>query len=262
MACTAECRQVTGTPGQTRAARRFRPTDPEQDTNVYYVNPKTLKVARIPRVGIGGPVGSGKSMLVERVVPMLAQKGYSMSIISNDVISKEDADRMRQNLATRRGLLPENLVVGIATGGCPHTAIREDPSMNIAVIEKMEREHGELDLIIIESGGDNITTTFSPILADYFIYIVDVAGGDKYPRKGGLGITSCDLLIINKIDLAPHVGADLGVMRSDAQRIRGDRPFLFTNCMTDAGIRAVSDRIIRDVLFDAPPKAMEQGLKG
>ncbi len=137
---------------------------------------------RIPRIGIGGPVGSGKSMLIERVVPVLAQKGFSVSIISNDVISKEDADRMRTNLATNRGLLPENLVIGLATGSCPHTAIREDPSMNISVIEEMEKEHPELDLIIIESGGDNITTTFSPLLADYFIYIIDVAGGDKYPR--------------------------------------------------------------------------------
>lgn len=145
---------------------------------------------RIPRLGIGGPVGSGKSMLIEKVVPVLAAKGYSISIISNDVISKEDADRMRKNLATDRGLLPENLVIGIATGGCPHTAIREDPSINISVIEEIEEKHPELDLIIIESGGDNITTTFSPSLADYVIYIIDVAGGDKYPRKSGLGIES------------------------------------------------------------------------
>ncbi len=211
---------------------------------------------RIPRIGIGGPVGSGKSMLIERVVPVLAGRGYSVSIISNDVISKEDADRMRSNLATERGLLPENLVVGLATGGCPHTAVREDPSMNISVIEDMEGEHPELDLIIIESGGDNITTTFSPLLADYFIYIIDVAGGDKYPRKGGLGITSCDLLVINKTDLAPMVGADLEVMRSDALRIRGpEKPFVFVNCMTDRGIPEVADFIVRNLLFGAPPKA-------
>jgi len=211
-------------------------------------------VARIPRVGIGGPVGSGKSMLIERVVPVLAERGYSVSIISNDVISKEDADRMRANLATDRGLLPENLVVGLATGGCPHTAVREDPSMNMSVIEEMEKDHPELDLVIIESGGDNITTTFSPALADYFIYIIDVAGGDKYPRKGGLGIQSCDLLLINKIDLAPQVGADLDVMKSDARRLRKERPFLFVNCKTDEGIGDVSERIIHDVLFDARPK--------
>ncbi len=210
---------------------------------------------RIPRIGIGGPVGSGKSMLIERIVPMLAERGYSISIISNDVISKEDADRMRKNLATNRGLLPENLVIGLATGGCPHTAIREDPSMNISVIEEMEDNHPELDLIIIESGGDNITTTFSPILADYFIYIIDVAGGDKYPRKGGLGIETCDLLIINKIDLAPQVGADLDVMDSDAQRIRDKKPYEFVNCMTDEGIAKVVKHIVHGVLFDGMPKS-------
>jgi len=210
----------------------------------------------IPRIGIGGPVGSGKSMLIERIVPMLAEKGYSVSIISNDVISKEDADRMRVNLATKRGLLPENLVIGLATGGCPHTAVREDPSMNLAVIEEMESKHSELDLIIIESGGDNIMTTFSPILADYFIYIIDVAGGDKYPRKGGLGIESCDLLVINKIDLANIVGADLGVMKRDAKKIRKEKPFEFINCKTDEGVLKVTEHIVHDVLFDSRPKSV------
>ncbi|MBI1662835.1 MAG: urease accessory protein UreG [Nitrosopumilus sp.] len=213
-------------------------------------------MTHIPRIGIGGPVGSGKSMLIERLVPMLAQKGYSVSIISNDVISKEDADRMRNNLATKRGLLPENLVIGLATGGCPHTAVREDPSMNLSVIEEMEAKHPDLDLIIIESGGDNITTTFSPILADYFIYIIDVAGGDKYPRKGGLGIESCDLLIINKIDLAPLVGADLEIMKRDALKIRKEKPFEFVNCKMDKGIMKVTEHIIHDVLFDAQPKSI------
>jgi urease accessory protein len=212
-------------------------------------------MTHIPRIGIGGPVGSGKSMLIERMVPMLAKEGYSVSIISNDVISKEDADRMRTNLATKKGLLPENLVIGIATGGCPHTAIREDPSMNLSVIEEMESEHSELDLIIIESGGDNVTTTFSPILADYFIYIIDVAGGDKYPRKGGLGIVSCDLLLINKIDLASMVGADLEIMQRDAKIIRNEKPFEFINCKTDEGIKKVTEHIIHDVLFDSVPKS-------
>ena len=212
-------------------------------------------MVHIPRIGIGGPVGSGKSMLIERIVPILAQRGFSVSIISNDVISKEDADRMRLNLATNRGLLPENLVIGLATGGCPHTAVREDPSMNLSVIEEMESKHKDLDLIIIESGGDNITTTFSPILADYFIYIIDVSGGDKYPRKGGLGIESCDLLVINKIDLAEMVGADLKIMKSDAERIRKEKPFEFINCKTDEGIKKVTDHIIHDVLLDSTPKA-------
>ena len=215
-----------------------------------------MSLTHIPRIGIGGPVGSGKSMLIERLVPMLAQRGYSVSIISNDVISKEDADRMRVNLATNRGLLPENLVIGLATGGCPHTAVREDPSMNLSVIEEMESKHPDLDLIIIESGGDNITTTFSPILADYFIYIIDVAGGDKYPRKGGLGIESCDLLVINKIDLALMVGADLEIMKKDAEKIRKEKSFEFINCKTDEGIMKVTEHIIHDVLFDSIPKSI------
>ena len=199
-------------------------------------------------------MGSGKSMLIERLVPVLAARGYSTSIISNDVISKEDADRMRASLATERGLLPENLVIGLATGGCPHTAVREDPSMNISAVEELERDHPELDLVLIESGGDNITTTFSPLLADYFVYVIDVAGGDKYPRKGGLGIQTCDLLVINKIDLAPHVGADLDVMRKDAERIRGQKPFAFINCMAGQGIEAVAELVIRDLLLGAGPK--------
>jgi len=211
----------------------------------------------IPRIGIGGPVGSGKSMLIERLVPMLAKIGYSISIISNDVISKEDANRMRTNLATKRGLLPENMVIGLATGGCPHTAVREDPSMNLSIIEEMEENHPELDLIIIESGGDNITTTFSPILADYFMYIIDVAGGDKYPRKGGLGIVNCDLLVINKIDLAELVGANLEIMKKDAEKIRKEKPFEFINCKTDQGVKEVMEHIIHDVLFDLSPKSTQ-----
>jgi urease accessory protein len=211
---------------------------------------------RIPRVGVGGPVGSGKTMLIEQIVPMLSSRGYRAGIISNDVVSREDADRMRQNLSTERGLMPEELVIGLATGGCPHTAIREDPSMNISVVEEMESKHNDLDLIIIESGGDNITTTFSPALADYFIYIIDVSGGDKYPRKRGLGIESSDLLVINKIDIAPYVGADLGTMERDAQIVRGNKPYVFVNCKNGQGIKEVTEHIIRDVLFESPPKAV------
>src|SRR6476469_2914207 len=208
---------------------------------------------RIPRIGIGGPVGSGKTMLIEQVVPILSSKGYRAGIISNDVVSREDADRMRKNLASERGLMPEDLVVGLATGGCPHTAVREDPSMNISAVEEMESKYNDLDLIIIESGGDNITTTFSPALADYFIYIIDVSGGDKYPRKRGLGIESCDLLVINKIDLAPHVGADLKVMEQDARIVRGTKPSAFVNSKTGQGTKEVASYIIKDVLFESPP---------
>ena len=216
---------------------------------------------RIPRIGIGGPVGCGKSMLIERVVPILAKKNYQISIISNDVISQEDADRMRQNLATDQGLLPENLVIGLATGGCPHTAVREDPSINLSVIEQLESEHSDLDLIIIESGGDNITTTFSPALADYFIYIIDVSGGDKYPRKRGMGIETADLLVINKIDLAELVNANLDVMERDAKIVRKNKPYALVNCKTDQGIDTVVRHIIEDVLFDQPPKKMVTSVK-
>ena len=213
-------------------------------------------MTRILRVVIGGPVGSGKSMLIERVVPFLAKKNYRVCIISNDVISKEDADRIRKNLATDQGLLPENMVIGLATGGCPHTAVREDPSINLAVIEEIEAKYNDLDLIIIESGGDNVTTTFSPALADYTIYIVDVSGGDKYPRKGGLGIETSDLLVINKIDLAPSVDADLNIMEHDAKLVRKNKPYVLVNCKTDYGVEQVAQHIIHDVLFDEPPKKM------
>lgn len=211
--------------------------------------------SRIPRIGIGGPVGSGKTMLIEQVVPILKNKGYNVGIISNDVVSKEDAQRMRKNLATEKGLMSEDLVIGIATGGCPHTAVREDPSINISVVEEMEIKYPNLDLIIIESGGDNITTTFSPALADYFIYIIDVSSGDKYPRKRGLGIETCDLLVINKIDIANYIGADLNIMERDAKIVRQDKPFVFVNSKTGQGIEEVTDHIIKDLLFDAPPKS-------
>ena len=204
----------------------------------------------IPKLGIGGPVGSGKTRLIEVLVPVLKNRGIRCGIISNDVISKEDAQRMQRTLATESKLMPEDLIIGLATGGCPHTAVREDPSINLAVIEEMQQKDPSLDLIIIESGGDNVMTTFSPALADYFIYIIDVSGGDKYPRKGGLGIQTCDLLVINKIDLAPHVGASLDVMEHDAKKIREGKPYQFLNCKTGEGIEKVADYIINDLLFD------------
>ena len=206
---------------------------------------------RIPRVGIGGPIGSGKTLLIELLVPILANRNYRCCIISNDVISKEDAERMQRSLSNESKILPEDMIIGIATGGCPHTAIREDPSINLAVIEEIEVKYPSLDLIIIESGGDNVMTTFSPALADYFIYIIDVAGGDKYPRKRGLGIENSDLLVINKIDLAPYVGADLSIMERDAKLIRGkDKPYEFVNCKLGIGIDRIANHIIDNVLFD------------
>jgi urease accessory protein len=212
-----------------------------------------LKNKKIPKVGIGGPVGSGKTRLIERVVPILIKRGYRCCIISNDVISKEDAERMQRTLSTELKVMPENMIIGIATGGCPHTAIREDPTINLAVIEEIEKKDPTLDLIIIESGGDNVMTTFSPALADYFIYIIDVAGGDKYPRKGGLGIESSDLLVINKIDLATQVGADLAIMERDAKKIRAKKSYIFVNCQTGEGIKQVAENIIKSVLFDKKP---------
>jgi urease accessory protein len=194
-------------------------------------------------------------MLIEQIVPILKDRGYDVGIISNDVVSKEDAERMRKNLATEKGLMSEDLVIGVATGGCPHTAVREDPSINISIVEEMEIKHPNLDLIIIESGGDNITTTFSPALADYFIYIIDVSSGDKYPRKRGLGIETCDLLVINKIDIASYIGADLGIMERDAKIIRGDKPFVFVNSKTGQGIKEATNYIIKDILFNATPKS-------
>ncbi len=207
-------------------------------------------IMRVPRVGIGGPVGSGKTRLIERLVPVLRREGYRCFIISNDVVSKEDAERMRRTLSAEAGLLPAEMIVGIATGGCPHTAVREDPTINLAVIEEIERKDPSLDLIIIESGGDNTMTTFSPALADYFIYIIDVAGGDKYPRKRGLGIESCDLLVVNKTDLAPYVGADLAVMRRDAKKVRPGKAVEFVNCKTGTGVVQVANHIMKDLLFD------------
>lgn len=211
---------------------------------------------RVPRVGVGDPVGSGKTMLIERVVPILAAKGYKIGIVSNDVVSREDADRMRRNLALEQQLLPQELVIGLATGGCPHTAVREDPSMNISVVEEMESKHDYLDLIMIESGGDNITTTFSPALADYFIFIIAVASGEKYPRKRGLGIETCDLLVINKIDLAPYVGVDLSVVERDCKAVRGTKPFVFVNCKTGEGAEKVAQHILQEVILKSDGKAV------
>src|SRR2546428_2919798 len=158
---------------------------------------------RIPRVGIGGPVGSGKTRLIEQIVPLLSKQGYRCCIISNDVVSKEDAERMQRTLATEAKLMPEDMIIGIATGGCPHTAVREDPSINLAVINEIEQKDPTLDLIMIESGGDNIMTTFSPGLADYFIYIVGVAGGGQNPRKARLWVRKCDLFGIKKNRTSP-----------------------------------------------------------
>ncbi|TSD44930.1 urease accessory protein UreG [Rhodococcus sp. KBS0724] len=199
------------------------------------------------RIGIGGPVGSGKTALIEAITPEFVKRGTSVLIITNDVVTTEDAKHVRKAL---KGVLVEERIVGVETGACPHTAVREDPSMNLAAVEDMERTFPDTDIVFIESGGDNLTLTFSPALVDFFIYVIDVAAGDKIPRKNGPGISQSDILVINKTDLAPYVKADLGVMDRDSKGMRGDKPFVFTNCMTGEGIQEVVDLIVHGVLFD------------
>jgi urease accessory protein len=203
---------------------------------------------RIPKplkVGIGGPVGSGKTALVEALALRLRER-FSMAVITNDIYTQEDAEFL-----VRRGALPAERVLGVETGGCPHTAIREDASVNLEAVHRLLGRFPGLELLFVESGGDNLAATFSPELVDATIYVIDVAEGDKIPRKGGPGITRSDLLVINKIDLAPYVGADLGVMERDAKRMRGGRPFVFTNLRDGTGADAVVDWIRRDLLFEA-----------
>ena len=191
------------------------------------------------RVGIGGPVGSGKTALTDALCKFLRDK-YSLAVITNDIYTKEDAEFLN-----RSGALPTERIQGVETGGCPHTAIREDASINLAAVADLSAEFTDLDLIIIESGGDNLSATFSPELADITIYVIDVSAGDKIPRKGGPGITRSDLLVINKIDLAPLVGASLEVMDRDSKKMRGERPFLFANIKAGKGVEEVADFIIK-----------------
>jgi urease accessory protein len=196
------------------------------------------------RVGVGGPVGSGKTALVGWLCRKLREQ-YNMAVVTNDIYTREDAEFL-----IRHEALTPDRVVGVETGGCPHTAIREDASINLEAVDGLVTRHGPLDLVIIESGGDNLAATFSPELSDLTLYVIDVAAGDKIPRKGGPGITRSDLLIINKTDLAPHVGASLEVMDRDARKQRGERPFLFTNLKTGEGVDAVKDFVIREGLLN------------
>jgi urease accessory protein len=190
------------------------------------------------RIGIGGPVGSGKTALMDRLCKAMRGR-FELVAITNDIYTREDAEFL-----TRSGALPAERIRGVETGGCPHTAIREDASINLAAIAEMTRRFPEVDIVLIESGGDNLAATFSPELADLTIYVIDVAAGDKIPRKGGPGITRSDLLVINKIDLAPLVGASLPVMDRDARHMRGERPFVFTNLKTGEGVAAIIDFVV------------------
>jgi urease accessory protein len=195
------------------------------------------------RVGVGGPVGSGKTALVDSLCKAMRER-FRMAVVTNDIYTREDADFL-----IRSGALSEDRVLGVETGGCPHTAIREDASANLEAVATLMQRHGPLDLVIVESGGDNLAATFSPELSDLTLYVIDVAAGDKIPRKGGPGITRSDLLIINKTDLAPHVGASLEVMRRDATKMRGERPFVFTNLKTGDGLAKVVDFIVKEGLL-------------
>jgi len=199
----------------------------------------------VATVGVGGPVGSGKTTLVSELVPRLCERDLDVGVIANDILTQEDADALRERFA---GLVPPDLVAGVETGACPHTGIREDPSMNLTQVEAFLDDHPDLDLVIIESGGDNLAATFNPELADYSLYVISVAEGEDIPRKRGPGVVECDLLVVNKTDLAPHVGADIEVMEADAREVR-DGPYVFTNCKDSEGIDDVLAHVTEGVLF-------------
>jgi urease accessory protein len=194
------------------------------------------------RIGIGGPVGSGKTTLIERIVPLLLGAGRSVVVVTNDIVTREDERHVRQALD---GVLDGERIVGVETGACPHQAVREDPSMNLAVLGELELRYPGTDYVLLESGGDNLTLTFSPELVDESLYVIDVAGGDKIPRKRGPGLILCGLLVINKTDLAPYVGADLARMDADSAQIRNGKPYLFTDARAGSGIDAVVDHFER-----------------
>ncbi|MEN2775509.1 urease accessory protein UreG [Acetivibrio clariflavus] len=196
------------------------------------------------KIGVGGPVGSGKTALIEKLTRVLADS-YSIGVVTNDIYTKEDAEFLIKN-----SVLPKERIIGVETGGCPHTAIREDASMNLEAVEELVQRFPDIQIVFIESGGDNLSATFSPELADATIYVIDVAEGDKIPRKGGPGITRSDLLVINKIDLAPYVGASLEVMDRDSKKMRGDKPFIFTNLNTNEGLDKVVEWIKKSVLLE------------
>ncbi len=202
---------------------------------------------KISRIGIGGPVGSGKTAIIETITPLLLEMGAKVLVITNDIVTTEDAKHVQRTL---KGVLHEDRILGVETGACPHTAVREDPSMNLAAVEDMEARFPDSNVVLIESGGDNLTLTFSPALVDFFIYVIDVAAGDKIPRKNGPGISQSDILVINKTDLAPYVGASLEVMDRDSRLMRGERPFVFTNCKTGEGIPELVGLIREGILFD------------
>ncbi|WP_299732241.1 urease accessory protein UreG [uncultured Endozoicomonas sp.] len=206
---------------------------------------RTTRTPQTLRVGVGGPVGSGKTALLTKLCAAMRDY-YNLAVVTNDIYTKEDAQFLMRNEA-----LDEDRIIGVETGGCPHTAIREDASMNLAAVDELCQRHSGLELVLVESGGDNLSATFSPELSDLTIYVIDVSAGDKIPRKGGPGITRSDLLIINKTDLAPIVGASLEVMDRDAKKMRGERPFFFTNLKAEKGVKEIIDFIIDQGMLEA-----------
>ncbi|HEX9470528.1 MAG TPA: urease accessory protein UreG [Bradyrhizobium sp.] len=203
-----------------------------------------LAVSAAARVGIGGPVGSGKTALIEALIPELQRRGIDFAVVTNDLVTKEDAERLR-----RSGLIDPARVSAVEAGACPHTVIREDPTLNIAAGDELEARFPGLELILFESGGDNLASTFSLDLVDWWMFVIDVAGGDDIPRKRGPGLLRCDLLVVNKIDLAPYVGVELAPMLAEAKRVRAGRPVIATNARSGAGIEAVADATLAAVLF-------------
>src|ERR1700742_3645721 len=217
-------------------------TQAHTPTPLHHVANRSKRLPPL-RVGVGGPVGSGKTTLVEMLCKAMRER-WDLVVVTNDIYTKED-----QRLLTVAGALEADRIVGVETGGCPHTAIREDASINLEAIDRMLEKYPDADIVFIESGGDNLAATFSPELSDLTIYVIDVAGGEKIPRKGGPGITRSDLLVINKTDLAPHVGADLGVMDRDSRLMRGTKPYVFTNLKSGEGLESVIQWIRHDLLF-------------
>jgi urease accessory protein len=227
--------------------RRLVPFHHEPSHDSKGPSPYSGLKRKVFTIGVGGPVGSGKTALVERLCRTFWPE-YNLAVITNDIYTREDAEFL-----ARREALPLERIVGVETGGCPHSAIREDASVNLAAIAELERKFAGLKVVIVESGGDNLAATFSPELADRTIYVIDVAEGDKIPRKGGPGITRSDLLVINKIDLAPHVGADLDLMRRDSTRMRGERPFLLISLRTGAGVDELLQWVRRQLASAVTP---------
>lgn len=205
------------------------------------------KIKKLPgaaRIGIGGPVGSGKTALVERLISIFKARNIEVGVVANDIVTQEDAERIK-----RSGLIDPERVLAVETGACPHTAIREDPTLNMQAVERLVEMFPEIEVVLIESGGDNLASTFSLELVDYWLFVIDTAGGDDIPRKRGLGIVRSDLLVINKTDLAPYVGVDVALMIREANEVRNGRPVMLTNCKTGDGVEAIVDRLVNDVIF-------------